>query len=88
MRAKGSTFVRTPGLTVRESAHLKEKPMQQMHAEQPEDRAKARLGEYHQAMLGLWGPNYEGDPRYQSALGDVRKGRHPALVLDDFRTAF
>jgi hypothetical protein len=89
MREKGASFVRVPGLTPRESAQLQQEktPMTQqaqMQAAQPEDKARSRLLEHRSTLISLWGAGFESDPRFESAVHDVRKGRHPANVIADF----
>lgn len=58
---------------------------QQMQAAQHEDKARNRLLEHRTTLVGLWGEGFEADPRFDLALADVRKGRHPVNVLADYR---
>lgn len=50
-----------------------------------DDKARERLLEHRTTMMQMWGADFESDPRYAQALTEVRKGRYPAFVLDDFR---
>ena len=84
MSGKGFGFVREPGLSPHELQQGQPAVARQMVAGVPKEDARVRLARQHDTMVGLWGPEYEKDPRYQQALSDVERGRHPTNVLADF----
>ncbi len=85
MPHKGYGFVREPGISTKTKSLTPEVSMSHTDIAQPEEDARSRLARHHETMVALWGSGYEKDPRYQQALSDVEKGRHPTNVLADFR---
>ena len=47
-------------------------------------KAREDLEKYRAELIGAFGQNYQGDPRFNDAIRAVASGRAPRLVLADY----